>query len=100
MRGMRQAKQNGLRALGGLGYLMSAAASSAVFIAHSPVQVSLNMTTPCSSCLVRQLATTAVCFSTCVELIAHSWLQVSRKLTAPVSRYSLDKQVAVAGGMA
>src|SRR5262249_29065268 len=67
-----------------------------VFIAHSLVQVSLNMTMPLWSALLVRQARPAEDFFTSVELIAHSLVQTSRNITAPVSRYSLVRQGVVA----
>src|SRR4051812_14422353 len=75
-----------------------ATACSALFIAHSWVQTSLNRMTPSwALSLVRQLRpTTESLLLTLVEFIAHSWVQTSLNSTAPVSRYSLVRHVVVA----
>src|SRR5882757_13900 len=78
-------------------YRTCAVCWSTVFIAHSFVQVSLNMTMPLwLLSLVKQPgAKDDTFFSTWVELIAHSFVQMSRNFTVPVSRYSLVRQVVV-----
>ncbi len=64
-----------------------------VFIAHSFVQVSLNITTPFSPLsLVKQLGLAALRLATLVELIAQSFVQTSLNCTAPVARYCFVRQ--------
>jgi len=73
---------------------------SALFIAHSLVQVSLNITIRSSlTSLLKQVRPTGLCVATAVELIAHCRVQVSLNSTAPVARYSFVRHEVLGGGL-
>ena len=73
---------------------------SALFIAHSLVQVSLNITIRSSlTSLLKQVRPTGLCVATAVESIDHCRVQMSLNSTAPVARYSFVRHEVLGGGL-